>query len=246
MQHVRTCAMRVKNWSYPKRRGFKSRTKKRAARAPKSSFAKRVKRVMLKTCEPKHVDTIFGKIELYHNGGALYSGVGAIHLNKSTNMPAQGTGDEQRVGDMINTKGISFKMMCGQKFDRPNVQWRWWVLGVPKGSIWSYTSWFRAIVGNTMLDDPNTDFVRIIKSGYARPNQASLASGVNEREFTFTKRIFVPYRKVVKFGPANGAVTTNDTTDIWFIQIAYDAYGTLSGDNIAYMQSMQTLHYCDP
>jgi len=231
-----------------KRRGFNSRvvkvTPKRKART--NSFAKRVKRVMLRTSEPKHTDVIVGKIELYHNGGALFAGMAAIQLNKSTGMPAQGITDQTRVGDQINIKSFDFRMLCGQKADRPNVTFRYWVLKLPKGSAFAYTSWFRSVIGNILLDDPNTDFVKVVKTGVLRPNQASLASDVNEREYTFTKRIHIPYKKLVKFGPADGAVTTNDPVDLWFVMGVYDAYGSLGTDNIAYCQSMFTINYCDP
>jgi hypothetical protein len=55
-------------------------------------------------------------------------------------MPAQGIGDNQRVGDRINTSGINLKKIFGQKGDRPNVNWRYIVLSTPPGGSLLYAN----------------------------------------------------------------------------------------------------------
>jgi hypothetical protein len=49
-------------------------------------------------------------------------------------MPAQGIGDNQRVGDRNNTSGINLKKICGQKGDRPNINGRFFITP-PGGSL---------------------------------------------------------------------------------------------------------------
>jgi len=199
-----------------------------------------IKAVTKRVAEPKVVNTNMGKTELYHNN------VVAFHLNKSdsANMPSQGTTEYQRVGDQINVTGWSLRMLMGQKADRPNVTFRWWVVKVPKGSSYTYAAWFQNVTSNAMLDHINTDFVKVLKGGLWRPNEAGLA-GTGGDEYTFIQKIWIPYRKLYKFGPTDGALTHNDD-DIYFLIVPYDAYGALQEDNVAYTQIMKSFYYRDP
>lgn len=187
------------------------------------------------------------KTEIYHN--CFYSGTsintGLVWpLNDAGVMPSQGVADNQRVGDEINMMSFSIKLVLGQKADRPNVNWRYLVLSVPKGSTITYANWFILTTGNVMLDDPNRDFVKTIRQGFWRPNEAGLVGGSAD-EYTFTKRIFFPYKKLLKFGPGGGATTHNDN-DLYFVLMGYDAFGSLTTDNIGYVQASTTLYYRDP
>lgn len=229
-----------------RRRKPTSRVSKR--RRTTDTFAKRVKRVLMKTCEPKTKTANFGKVEMYHNcfyngGGVTLTG-NVCHLNASALMPAGGTLDSQRIGDQIYMSHFRLKMLIGQKGDRPNVNFRYLILSVPKGSPIVYGDWFINTTGNILLDDPNKDFVKVIKQGTWRPNQAGLSATGND-EFTFAKRLSVPYKKLLKFGPADGAVTHNDN-DLYFVLMAYDAYGTPTSDNIAYCHMSLEIGYRDP
>ena len=202
----------------------------------------------MRTCEPKTKTANFNKGEIYHNcfyngGGVTLTGY-VSHINVSTLMPTIGVLDSQRVGDQINISQFRLKMLVGQKADRPNVNFRYLVLSVPKGSPISYGDWFINTTSNILLDDPNPDFVKVLKQGFWRPNQASLIS-TGTKEYTFPKRITIPYKKLLKFGPADGAITHNDN-DLYFILMAYDAFGTQSADNIAYCTMSLEMSYRDP
>lgn len=239
----------------PYKRKFVSKKKRAVSRrkSVSSSMNRRrlttmIKRAVLKKAEPKCKRFAFEKTEIYHNsfyspGGAPPSGY-ICAINNYGLMPAQGTGDNQRVGDQINVSGFKLKLLIGQKADRPNVSFRWFVLRVPKGSAISYTTWFVGTTGNVLLDDPNTDFVKVLRSGLWRPNEAGLANTGGD-EYTFAKRLWIPYKKLIKFGPADAATTHNDD-DLYFTMVGYDAYGTLQTDNIAYAQMGLELHYRDP
>ncbi len=85
-------------------------------------------------------------------------------LNTAVYMPAQGPADSNRVGDEINTIGYKLKMVIGQKKDRPNVTFKYWVVKVPKGSTYSYNAWFKNVSNNLLLDDINKDFVKTLAS----------------------------------------------------------------------------------
>lgn len=220
-----------------------SSTNPRYSRRLKALIRSTVRRVS----EPKSKHVAPEKVELYHNafygvsGGA---GGMVIHLNNPNAMPTQGTGDNQRVGDQIYMQYYKIKLLIGQKGDRPNVNFRWLVVTVPKGSGIVYGDWFVNTSGNVLLDDPNPDFVKTIKSGYMRPNEAGLTA-TGDDEYTFTKRLSFTYRKLLKFGPAQAAISHNDN-DLYFILMAYDAYGTLQTNNVAYAQMSYELFYRDP
>nr|WPR18748.1 MAG: capsid protein [Skomarfal virus 48] len=223
-----------------KRRGFRSRvTKITPKRKAMPSFATRVKRVIMRVAEPKIVRHSTDKVNLYHNSFSY-----ALHLNDVNGMPTQGTGDNMRVGDEINVTRYRVRALIGQQADRPNVTFRWFFIEAPKGLSATYANFFIATTNNVMLDDPNEDAVRVLKRGQMRPNQAGLLP-VGGDEYTFTKEWSLNYKRKYKFGPAQ-ATTAHNQREVYFIIMAYDAYGTLVTDNIAYIQSLKETHYRDP
>lgn len=179
------------------------------------------------------------------NHNSFDTGGYLLRLNADAYYPTQGVAQNQRVGDEIMMSGISLKIFIGQKADRPNVTFRWAVISLPRGAIINYSSCFKGGTGNVLLDDFNKDYCTVKKSGVWRPNQAAL-SATGGREYTFVKSLFIPYKRKTKFGPADGAAVHLEPVDLWFVMMAYDAYGSLITDNIAYAQSMITVYYRDP
>lgn len=194
---------------------------------------------MLSYAEPKHINYSFGKIELYHN--SHYS----FKLNDPNYMPTQGTGDYQRIGDQMEMGGIMLRMALGQKSDRPNVRWRWGVVKLPKGSSTTYSVLWDNVTGNTMLDPWNSDSVKLIKSGWWQMQLTSLEVGETPKEQTHFKKMFINYKRKIKFQPLSGN-TTHDDGDLYFIIVAYDTFGTLTTDNICWIQPTQTIYFKDP
>lgn len=231
--------------AYRRKRVAKKTFKRKGVKRPTNSRArltKLIKSVVMRKAEPKVKRANFGKMELNHNTFTV--GGGVMLLNDATLMPTQGVGDNQRVGDQINITAFKIKALFGQKGDRPNVSFRYWVLSAPKGTSPTYANFFINITGNILLDDPNMDTVTVLKTGIMRPNEAGLAATGND-EYTFAKRWWLPYKKLLKFGPGDAAVTHNDN-DIYLIVIPYDAFGSLGTDNIAYMQASVEIYYKDP
>lgn len=232
--------------SYSKKRVVRRRSTK-GATASRRRLLTLIKKTVMKKTELKEKFQNAGKTEIYHN--CFYSGTpintGFVWpMNDSTLMPTQGVAENQRVGDEIYISGFKVRVLIGQKADRPNVNWRYFVLLVPKGSPVTYANWFTLNTGNVMLDDPNRDFVKVLKTGVWRPNEAGLVGGSAD-EYTFTKRMYIPYKKHLKFGSANGAVTHNDD-DLHFVLMGYDAFGSLVSDNIGYVQFGASMVYRDP
>lgn len=206
-----------------------------------------IKKTVLKKAEQKEKQVSFEKVEMFHNcfwNGGTPSSTGLVIKMNSGVLPTQGVGDNQRVGDEIYLSGFKWKFLVGQKADRPNVTFRYLVMTVPKGSSITYHDWFKNVVGNVLLDEPNRDFVKVHASGIWRPNEAGLGNTGGD-EYTFTKQMWIPYKKKLKFGPADAAITHNDD-DLYMVIMAYDAYGTLPTDNIAYIQPLLLCYYRDP
>lgn len=228
-----------KRSAYSVSRAVKRRVNKgRVASQYRKRLIRTIKAVTMKHAEPKSKDLTFGKVELYHN--LVQSG---YLINTVAAMPVQGTSDSQRIGDQINVTGFSLRMLLGQKADRPNVTFKYWVLKVPKAVTFAYASWFDATTNNVLLDRVNTDLCKIITSGVWRPNEAGL-SNTGGDEYTFVKKLWLPYKKIYRFLSHGG--TSHDDDDIHFLITCYDAYGTLTSDNIAYIQAVSTIYYRDP
>jgi len=177
-------------------------------------------------------------ISIYHQGPILEN------IFRTSAMPVQGITDYQRIGDRMNITKIEFRWVLGQATDRPNVNWRWWVIKVPKGTVYTYGAFFNNITGNVMLDDVNKDCCTILKQGKFQISRGSInVNGTDE--LTTTKKISIPFKKAVKFGPGDAATTTN-LDDYYFMWAAYDAYGTLTTDKLGYYLGVQTIYYRDP
>ncbi len=139
-------------------------------------------------------------------------------------------------------------MLCGQKGDHPNVTWRWFAVQFPGtvnlvGTNLPYNNVFENTTGNVLLDEIQRDTCRVLATGYMRPNQAGLADTGND-EYTFCKRLFIPHKKLYKFGP-NDSQQTHNQHPVYFFVMVYDAFGSLITDNIAYYQVFTKLIYKD-
>lgn len=196
-----------------------------------------VKRATLKVAEPKYTSWAHSKADIKHNtpGGFL--------MNASNEMPVQGVGDNQRVGDQINCVGFRCKMLFGQFADRENVTWQVRIVSVPRGTSYAYGTWFDNVSGNCMLDDINTDLVKVLKTYTYKYILAPDSN--NTEEFTFIKKIWIPYKKLLKF-QANGGTQVDDPVDMYLLICAYDAYGTLVSDNVGYIQLQTQMMFKDP
>jgi len=232
--------------TYPKKKVTRKRVTQRAT-SSRRKLVSLIKRTVLKKCELKELFKTPPKANVYHN--CFYNPLGVSTgfvwpMNASLNMPAQGVRDDQRVGDEIDMTGFKISLLIGQQADRPNVNWRYTVMSVPKGSSITYGNWFTVNTGNILLDDPNRDFVKVHKTGIWRPNEAGLVGGSAD-EYTFTKRMYIPYKKHLKFGPGDSVNSHNDD-DLYFVLMGYDAFGSLITDIVGYVQLGQTLLYRDP
>jgi len=195
----------------------------------------------MRMTEPKSKTASLGKTELNHN--QRYN---ICELNAY--MPSLGTADDERNGDRIYISGFKVRLLCGQKFDRPNVTWKFWILQNQKFA--SLANNWRAVTNNVMLDPLNMDQVkRVLYSRNFKPlnstmSASAIPAGTESKEYTFTKSFWIPYKKEYKFHD-NGQLTHQDDPITMFVA-CYDAYGTLNTDNIGYVQVFLETFYRDP
>lgn len=214
---------------------------------PTKSLVKLIKKVSIKASEPKNNAISWGKFELYHNSGSPASGQilpGAIDLLHYSMIPVQGDGDHQRNGDQIVAKGTSVKMLLGQKANRMNITFRIVVWkGTDDAKPVSYNELFDQITSNVLLDTTNSDRGKIVYNKYIK-RSFSPQLGSTTAEATFVHKFFIPYRKLIKFNYNNA--TSFSGEKLYAYVFAYDAYGTLLTDNIAYYQAFLRFYYRDP
>lgn len=220
------------------------RRKKWTGRAASRKNIGRIARaVVLRAAETKSVRHHHGKYELNHNTPNFIA-----TLNHPVCMPGQGNGDSQRSGDHILMRGFKIRCLFGQKFDRPNVTFRVLIVACQKGYTYSYSSMFNSVSGNCLLDDINKDRFTVLKQFWMKPQQGSLmavaGAAEDSKEYTFTRRFWIPRKIQYKFEVDSG--TNHQDKDLQVLVAAYDAYGTLSTDNIAYVQTWSEAVYKDP
>lgn len=219
--------------------------RKKPVSVPTTNLVKLIKSVTLKQCETKHTDSNVAKTELYHN---TYINLGDPF---SRSYPLEGTGDEQRIGDKIVQRGIKLKFLIGQKYDRPNVTFKLWLLKLPRGqSLTSYLTIFDQQTGNVLLDPVNSDNVKVMWSKTIHKNYPNLATPVpgtvESREITFPVQTYIRCPKNITFVTNGGTDQGYSDTDHVLIVTCYDAYGTLTTDNCGYIQTFMRYYYKDP
>lgn len=231
----------------------KSSTRKRFYRKSSKGISKTkslvslIKKVALKQNELKYVDHDYGKTELYHN---IHNSFGATLLN---NGPAQGDGDNQRVGNSINLSGIKLTFMFYSKGDRPNTKFRLIVYSAPYNQYTpasGYGALFDNVTGNVMIDSMDKDCVKVHKNMLIYPknisaNLTAYPEPETNKEVTSFRKVWVPYRTKVRFQDNS---STNELTNrsFYVLVMAYDTYGTLTSDNIGAVQCWQRFYYRDP
>lgn len=198
-------------------------------------------KVVNKNTETKIKDLNVGKVEMYHNTPQL------LELNQSAALPSRGTGVADRIGDSIRKVGTKHTMLIGGKYDRPNVSFRLVYITYPRDFTYSYSDFFINKTGNALLDRMNTDLVKIIKTVYIKPQKAAMfaeiAGTTYSKEYTVAKKVWLPSKSILKFPDGGSSEASNRKFGV--LITAYDAYGTVTTDNIAYIQHLISNYYKD-
>lgn len=208
--------------------------------AARSALARTIKTTILSMNEEKEKNYAHVTTDFFHDTPNSYV------LNDATSnyWPAQGSGENQRVGDKIHITGYKLRFLLAQKGDRPNVNYRFIVVEAPRDYSYSYAASFKAVTNNAMLDEINTDRHKIISQEWLKPMTPITYGQAGGDEFSFTKQIWVPRKKLVSFGTNGGY--DHDDRKLMLIIVCYDTLGTIITDNLVTAEWWQTLKYRDP
>lgn len=233
----------------PKNRPWKRQKTTPSKRYRKGKgMASFIKRVMLKQCETKHKSLAFENVQLNHN-------TLAIPLNGLIDV-TQGDGENQRTGDEVIGKYLNVKLWMASKFDRPNVRIRVMVLRVPTSEESGGFSPFENVIGNKMIDYINTEKYTPVYQNFVtiQGNQAiGPAGGVlgtsygwflkeKSEQLSFT----IPLNdEKIKFLDT-GNTPKYQKFNLRLVAVAYDAYGTLTTDQLGTMAGTVRFYYKDP
>lgn len=212
----------------------------RAAGVVTRSRTRGIRQTIMRMKETHFVDYNWSKHELYHN---QWLTAWKPKLNGTYHLPSQGDGDSQRTGNDIYARGIQLKMMFGCKQDRHNTTFRVLALKVTKGyDITNYSQVFDNQTGNVMLDGVDKDRVTVLfdKKVHYKPINPS----PDGKEITIFRKYWIPHKTLYKFYD-DGEQNNSYPYDIYVTVMAYDAYGSLGTDNIAYVQAWSRFYFKD-
>lgn len=230
----------AKQYRNYRRKSAKAKSKYTPRKMSYNTIRQIAAKVVYKKAETKIKDLSVGKIEYYHNTPQL------LELNQAGALPTRGTGEADRVGDSIKKIGTRHTMLVGGKSDRTNVTYRLTYITYPRDASYSYSTFFINKTGNALLDRMNTDLIKIIKTVYIKPQKSAIGfyeAGGGGREYTIAKKVWLPSKSTLKF--PDGSTSEASNRKFGVIITAYDAYGTLTSDNIAYVQHLITNYYKD-
>lgn len=158
----------------------------------KNRFARAVKKVILKTAEPKHRTVFLTDIKSNVAGGAdtlpnpvrykmLHNGITIVRIINNVfpdaakhPLPGRGVQDTQRIGDQINASGIMLKMVLdvGSQYRTSTFRVFYCESEQSDGAIEDYQNLFENTTGLTMQDKLNNDRFRLKPIGTYRIQSA--------------------------------------------------------------------------
>lgn len=239
--------MPFKKINYKKKpvvRKTKTTTKKAtAAPATMSAVKSLMSKMIIAKKEMKHSDYNVGKVELYHNLGTSYM----LQLTPSASVvfPSQGDTDNSRDGNEIYLSYQTIRVLFGCKLDRLNTKYRVSVIRVRKGgSVASYEDVFDNITGNVLIDPFDTDKVKVLYSKILQPTGISPTQFDANKEKTTYIKFNIQYKTNVSFID-DTSLAHNLPYDNWLVIQAYDTYGSLVTDNVAWCQTYVRTNFKD-
>ena len=238
-----------------KYRKWKKRARGKYARKGRRSFSARVKKVLMKNIETKYFDGGIENQQLYHNTGTNgYSHVGLIIWNPWA-LICQGSGLNQRVGDSIQPRGMKLRLWMSNKLDRPNVMYRVIVAIMPRlyngaavtaGSIDIAPALSSGTLGNYMCLPIDTQKgIKVLKDKiYAFHSGWGDNSNATQKEFSNFRQYWIKRKKSrpIKYDYLGNIL--NNYVAVYVIP--YDAYGSLTTDNIASCACLTRMYWKDP
>jgi hypothetical protein len=255
-----------------KRRSYiRPPAKKRKVRfAGKAGIARVVQKMLKQKIETKQSTTIYTDgTQVFHNNFVeLEAASTFLRTTIGTGDPMIGTGN--RIGDEINLKGISFKMMIELNERYSDVTFRLMCIRSAKGDIPTRDTLFKGMSGNKMLDQVNVERYSLIYNKYFKikaPNSGTLgtqyvfetggASGVYQQDSANTVisratkivKFWIPGNKFGKNGRLmyeNGSIFQVKFYDYTLVLYAYSNFSTLETFQVGRVNDVvKTMYYTD-
>jgi len=228
----------------PRTSKYKKKSTKKASTLTTKQLSTMMKKVALSTSETKFKNINIPKWELFHNKNKQGS------VNISSSLVAQGDDDDDRIGNEIYLTGIKFRLLLGQKADRPNVTFKIYIVeydATQAGTLENSSHFYHNVTGNVMLDAIQSHRFKILYQKTFKGTTGSLEVGEVSKEKTYPISFWVPMKRKLSFQTDSGTLVSMGMKDNLRIMIAaYDAYGSLQADNIAYAQCCASCYYKDP
>jgi len=237
-----------KRKSYRKKRGM-------YAQRRRPTFARRVKRVIMRTAETKYYTGFIEYQPLYHDrgeGGAglITSNQGAFLFNPWYNI-TKGTSISQRIGDEVYCRGMSLRFCYWNSADRPAQVLRVIIAVIPK------------VVGTAIMDGSNFDLLdsagsndtvtgMVKKEGvkvlydrcYTMNAQSSVQSGYAFGNNIINKKIWIRSKPGQKLSWGQDGLLQNKPLGVWVIP--YISYAAQRSDIAGRVSGTWKLYFKDP
>lgn len=233
--------------------------RKAQVRRRRSTFAKAVatiaKKTLMRTAETKVADYGTENIQLYHNTWICLD-ANMMYLFQGVEDDGQNVNVPNRIGDMVQAQKLWMKLQMFNKQDRPNLHYRVVVVrrnttanngvnSIPSGqfALKNYPN-----NGNQLFADITEENCTVLYDRtHTLNNQQSRVGGLAEQGSEISKLININYKVPAR----NQKVYYDDDTPTpkkWCYQlwiVPYDAYGTLTSDNIASVAHSRRFYFKD-
>lgn len=226
-----------------KRRSKKSARRKPAysGRSSKSSLVKLIKSVSLKQQETKMATYDTGVLNCLHN----ISQAARNNLFQTGQGITDGLTINNRLGDTVTPIGVKLYMTFRQPADRPNTNWKVWIVKT-WGNVTPATFVpVKAITGNLMMDPLDTEKCSpVLIRTFKAPDNYYSSSLATSKETCFFKKIWIPVaRTPYVYGQDGG--TLGKKFQMTMYVAAYDTLGTLITDSIGSFACSQVFYFKD-
>lgn len=212
------------------KRGKKGKAKVKSVRA-------QVMQTMKSMAESKFKAITLENFALYHNVGGFSGPVVYGDLLRTD----VGSTQNQRTGDSVFASYVKLRLWLSNKTDRPNVNYRVMVVTTPpdQANTANPTNFWKGINGNRLIDFLNSDVYSTVydKVICNHVGDMSLETASNQKESSITHEFTVPInRKIGYQTDVSGTPIPKYQRDCMsLVVLPYDAFGTLTTDNIASM-----------
>lgn len=139
-------------------------------------------------------------VEIFHNNFVTLNST-MLFTSNGPNDPTLNSSDN-RIGDQINLKGVSIKMMVELNERYTNCTFRLFVVKCAKGDTPTRATLFNGLSGNKMLDSVNTERYTILYQKYFTIKAGNLAG-----PYTDSGGVVVPSGTGVRTGDYNSRMT---------------------------------------